>query len=285
AARTADRPHARRGARPSRPRSRSRAGRRRAHGGARRRRALGRARLHAALQRRRLALCRSSPIRDRSPPASRPPRARERPPARSAPDRLGRGARRGARRHRRGRCPRVLQSRELRAPGYGALRRGRAGADAHELRARPRRRRRRGLARRRAAAFVKPATDAAVNPEREPLEDRPDAARAAEPGAPEASGADVVETGETGPVAALAERRARGRRAEAEMQNARRGAAREREELRRELEDQWLLELTAVVDDLDRGLEAARAHGAAETWIAGFELSGRRLREILERHG
>ena len=137
---------------------------------------------------------------------------------------------------------------------------------------------------------MKPATDAAVNPEREPLEDRSDASRAAEPGAPEASGAGEAgaEVAETGPVtgaAELAEMRDRWLRAEAEMQNVRRRAAREREELRRELEDQWLLELTAVIDDLDRGLEAARAHGAAETWIAGFELSGRRLREILERHG
>lgn len=137
---------------------------------------------------------------------------------------------------------------------------------------------------------MKPAADAAVNPEREPVEDRPDASGAAEPGVPEASGtgtppAEVADTGEVGPVEGLAEMRDRWLRAEAEMQNVRRRAAREREELRRELEDQWLLELTAVVDDLDRGLEAARAHGAAETWIAGFELSGRRLREILGRHG
>ena len=127
-----------------------------------------------------------------------------------------------------------------------------------------------------------------MNPERDPVEEGPDAPPAAEAGAPEASGADTPEVVDSGTVAgpqAVAEMRDRWLRAEAEMQNVRRRAAREREELRRELEDQWLLELTAVVDDLDRGLEAARAHGAAETWIAGFELSGRRLREILQRHG
>ena len=138
---------------------------------------------------------------------------------------------------------------------------------------------------------MKPATDAAVNREREPLEDRSDAPGAAEAGAPEASGPAEGAPGEaaegTPPPAAesVTEMRDRWLRAEAEMQNVRRRAEREREELRRELEDQWLVELTAVVDDLDRGLEAARAHGAAETWISGFELSGRRLREVLGRHG
>ena len=74
-------------------------------------------------------------------------------------------------------------------------------------------------------------------------------------------------------------------RAEAEVQNVRRRAAREREELRRELEDQWLLEAAAVLDDLERGLVAARASGAPEAWTRGFELSGQRLRELLERYG
>ena len=74
-------------------------------------------------------------------------------------------------------------------------------------------------------------------------------------------------------------------RAEAEIQNVRRRAAREREELRRELEDQWLLEAAALLDDLDRGLAAARASGAPDTWTKGFELSGQRIRELLSRYG
>lgn len=104
-------------------------------------------------------------------------------------------------------------------------------------------------------------------------------AAAAEPAA------EVVEAAPVVTAEALAEMRDRWLRAEAETQNVRRRAGREREELRRELEDQWLLELIAVVDDLDRGLAAARGSGAAEAWINGFELSGRRLREILTRHG
>ena len=91
--------------------------------------------------------------------------------------------------------------------------------------------------------------------------------------------------GEAAPSDDVKELRDRWLRAEAETQNVRRRAAREREELRRELEDQWLLELIAVIDDLDRGLEAARKSGAPDAWISGFELSGRRLREILTRHG
>jgi len=129
-----------------------------------------------------------------------------------------------------------------------------------------------------------------VNPERDPREGEaaPPEPPAAEGFPPVADATPAAETVDTGPVIgaeALAEMRDRWLRAEAETQNVRRRAAREREELRRELEDQWLLELTAVVDDLDRGLAAARAHGVEETWVSGFELSGRRLRDLLQRHG
>jgi molecular chaperone GrpE len=131
--------------------------------------------------------------------------------------------------------------------------------------------------------------DPSVSPEREP-DDReagtPEPVSGEEPLTGDATAAaEVVEAGPLVGAQALAEMRDRWLRAEAETQNVRRRAAREREELRRELEDQWLLELTAVVDDLDRGLDAARTHGAAETWISGFELSGRRLRDLLQRHG
>lgn len=99
-----------------------------------------------------------------------------------------------------------------------------------------------------------------------------------------AGGAEVREPG-SDPAAELSEARDRWLRAEAEIQNVRRRAAREREELRRELEDQWLLEAAAVLDDLERGLAAARATGAPEAWTRGFELSGQRLCELLERYG
>ncbi|MEO5617139.1 MAG: nucleotide exchange factor GrpE [Candidatus Eisenbacteria bacterium] len=115
--------------------------------------------------------------------------------------------------------------------------------------------------------------------------------REAEEGVPEAGGPEA-EAGAPGaaaeiaePAAELVEVRDRWLRAEAEIQNVRRRAQREREELRRELEDQWLLEAAAVLDDLDRGLAAARASGAPEAWTRGFELSGQRLRELLERYG
>lgn len=113
-----------------------------------------------------------------------------------------------------------------------------------------------------------------------PEESAPDAG-AVEPGD---AGAELREPA-ADPAAELAEARDRWLRAEAEIQNVRRRAAREREELRRELEDQWLLEAAAVLDDLDRGLVAARSSGAPETWTRGFELSGQRIRELLERYG
>jgi len=87
------------------------------------------------------------------------------------------------------------------------------------------------------------------------------------------------------PTAELGELRDKWLRAEAELQNVRRRAAREREELRRELEDQWLLEAASLLDDLDRGLSAAREGGAPENWTRGFELAGQRIRELLDRYG
>jgi molecular chaperone GrpE len=118
----------------------------------------------------------------------------------------------------------------------------------------------------------------AENPvEREPDERAPEAAIPAAEAPAAAASAD--------PSAELAEVRDRWLRAEAEIQNVRRRATREREELRRELEDQWLLEAAAVLDDLDRGLAAARASGAPEAWTRGFELSGTRIRELLDRYG
>ena len=129
---------------------------------------------------------------------------------------------------------------------------------------------------------MKRDVEPAVDSEREPRENQPDAPAAERDVPAEPEGVEVTPVDAT---RELAEMRDRWLRAEAETQNVRRRAAREREELRRELEDQWLLELTAVVDDLDRGLEAARAHGAAESWVQGFELSGNRLRDLLQRHG
>jgi len=106
--------------------------------------------------------------------------------------------------------------------------------------------------------------------------------------APAGEEAPIVESRATAPAEPavdVSEMRDRWLRAEAEIQNVRRRAAREREELRRELEDRWLLEAAALLDDLDRGLESARGSGASEAWVKGFELAGSRIRELLERHG
>lgn len=127
---------------------------------------------------------------------------------------------------------------------------------------------------------------------RKPLEEAPSGVPdAAESPASSPTGADAQAAGAVTPepapepTAEVAELRDRWLRAEADLQNVRRRAAREREELRRELEDQWLLEAAAMLDDLDRGLAAARESGATEAWTKGFELAGSRIRELLDRYG
>jgi len=115
--------------------------------------------------------------------------------------------------------------------------------------------------------------------------ERPEAEEAAAAPGPAADQAAAEPAATPDPAAEAAEFRDRWLRAEAEIQNVRRRAAREREELRRELEDRWLLEAAALLDDLDRGLAAARESGAPDAWIRGFELAGGRIRELLERHG
>lgn len=74
-------------------------------------------------------------------------------------------------------------------------------------------------------------------------------------------------------------------RAEADLRNLRRRAAIEREETRRAAEDGVLLEMIAMLDDLDRALESARETGAAESWTAGVRLTADRVRERLGRYG
>jgi len=84
---------------------------------------------------------------------------------------------------------------------------------------------------------------------------------------------------------ALVEMRERWLRAEAEIQNVRRRAARERDEQRRELEDAWLLELAALDDDVARARQIAKEAGAPDSWTRGVELVSQRIRELLARHG
>jgi molecular chaperone GrpE len=74
-------------------------------------------------------------------------------------------------------------------------------------------------------------------------------------------------------------------RAEAELQNFRRRAGRDLEESRRHAEEAVLLDLIGVLDDLERGIEAARAAGAEEAWLEGIRLVASRMRDVLERRG
>jgi molecular chaperone GrpE len=107
----------------------------------------------------------------------------------------------------------------------------------------------------------------------------PDAAAAsvpvAAPAGPDAAG--VVED-----AAALKDRWLR---AEAELQNFRRRAARDREESRRSAEEGVMLEIIAALDDLDRALAAPAEGGAQEAWAEGVRMVGRRFVEYLGRQG
>jgi molecular chaperone GrpE len=74
-------------------------------------------------------------------------------------------------------------------------------------------------------------------------------------------------------------------RAEAELQNYRRRMQRESEQVRRAAEESVLLELIAVVDDLERALRVAEEAGAAESWTRGVALVVQRALDYLQRQG
>ncbi len=74
-------------------------------------------------------------------------------------------------------------------------------------------------------------------------------------------------------------------RAEAELQNFRRRAQRDREESMRAAEESVLRELIHVLDDLERAIEAARQAAAPESWTEGVKLVVQRALEYLGRQG
>lgn len=74
-------------------------------------------------------------------------------------------------------------------------------------------------------------------------------------------------------------------RAEADLQNYRRRAAREQGEARRSAEDALLRDWIGVLDDLDRALESAGAAGVSESWLAGLKLVAQRMLDLMARHG
>ncbi len=89
---------------------------------------------------------------------------------------------------------------------------------------------------------------------------------------------------EAGPPAAeAAEFRDRWLRAEAEMQNVRRRAARERDEAIASAENRFLLELVELLDDLERALGAVAPAEQAAAWVQGVALTAQRMRDTLAR--
>lgn len=74
-------------------------------------------------------------------------------------------------------------------------------------------------------------------------------------------------------------------RAEADLQNFRRRAARDREESVRHAEDRILLEMVTVLDDLERALASLEGEAAAGPWTAGVALTAQSLRDALARAG
>jgi len=81
------------------------------------------------------------------------------------------------------------------------------------------------------------------------------------------------------------EHRDRYLRAAAEFDNARKRAAREREEYTRYVNESLLRELLPVLDNFDRALQAARGEPAAAAVTAGVELTQRELLRVLEKFG
>ena len=113
------------------------------------------------------------------------------------------------------------------------------------------------------------------------------------PGAPEPDSALPVDKGPAAPETAgpaPAEEgpevlRDRWLRAEAELQNYRRRALRDREETRRSAEEAVMLELIAALDDLDRALAAAPEADEPQPWTAGVSMVANRLVDYLARQG
>jgi len=110
-------------------------------------------------------------------------------------------------------------------------------------------------------------------PEHEPHQDTPVEQKA---------GSTERETALEAEVARLEDARLR---AEADLQNLRRRAAREHEEAERRGEDRVLHALFAVLDDLERARDAAPAGGTEGALASGIDLVIQRAREELVRLG
>lgn len=85
--------------------------------------------------------------------------------------------------------------------------------------------------------------------------------------------------------AEAAEYKDRWLRAEAEMQNVRRRAARDRDEATAATEARFLLELVELLDDVERALAAMTAEQREAAWAQGVALTAQRMRDALARWG
>lgn len=126
----------------------------------------------------------------------------------------------------------------------------------------------------------RPAEEAALGTP-EPAAAEPPAAEA--PALPEAAADLPAEPAPAVPDAS--DLRDRWLRAEAELQNYRRRAARDREEVRRSAEDSMLREWIGVIDDLDRAIGSAGSAGVEASWLAGLRLVAQRMLDLMARHG
>lgn len=106
----------------------------------------------------------------------------------------------------------------------------------------------------------------------------------AEEGAPETAASDFgAAAGEEVPAAETVDYKDRWLRAEADLQNFRRRAARDREESVARAQESVLLDAIGVLDDLERALAALSPEQAAEPWAQGVVLTAQRLRDMLGR--
>lgn len=74
-------------------------------------------------------------------------------------------------------------------------------------------------------------------------------------------------------------------RSEAELQNYRRRAQRDRDESVARAQDAVLLDVIGVLDDLERALAALAAEASAAAWAQGVALTAQRMRDVLARYG
>lgn len=74
-------------------------------------------------------------------------------------------------------------------------------------------------------------------------------------------------------------------RTEADLQNFRRRAVRDREESVTRAEESLLLDVIGLLDDLERALAAMSPEQLGEPWALGVTLTAQRMRDMLGRHG